>query len=389
MISIEDAEKILKSFKIKPVPEKIPVLESLNRILAHDIVSEINMPPFDKSAMDGYAVSSADCSESLRIVETIFAGSIPDKTISRGECSKIMTGAMLPRGAEKVIKKEIVEEKDGYAFVVGNDKNINICLKGEDIKAGDTVLRSGIRIGAPEVGIIASMGLNSVEVYKKPLIGLLTTGSEIVEPGKKLKDGQIYNSNAFSISAQLLQIGLNIKYGGIVSDEKPELKKQISSIISETDVVIISGGVSVGDYDFVPDALAELGVDLHIRKVAVKPGKPTVFGTKGKKIFFGLPGNPVSTFVILEIFIKPFLYRMMGHDYSPLRISGILNSDIKIRDSSRSSFIPVSYMDGFVEKIEYHGSAHLNALAAANGILQVPAGVREILKGSAVNVRQI
>ena len=389
MISIEDAEKILKSFKIKPVPEKIPVLESLNRILAHDIVSEINMPPFDKSAMDGYAVSSADCSESLRIVETIFAGSIPDKTISRGECSKIMTGAMLPRGADKVIKKEIVEEKDGYAFVVGNDKNINICLKGEDIKAGDTVLRSGIRIGAPEVGIIASMGLNSVEVYKKPLIGLLTTGSEIVEPGKKLKDGQIYNSNAFSISAQLLQIGLNIKYGGIVSDEKPELKKQISSIISETDVVIISGGVSVGDYDFVPDALAELGVDLHIRKVAVKPGKPTLFGTKGKKIFFGLPGNPVSTFVILEIFIKPFLYRMMGHDYSPLRISGILNSDIKIRDSSRSSFIPVSYMDGFVEKIEYHGSAHLNALAAANGILQVPAGVREILKGSAVNVRQI
>ena len=389
MITVEQAEKILNEYDIKPEMEVVPLMDSLNRILAQDVLSQINMPPFDKSAMDGYAISSTDRLERFKVVETIVAGSVPRKKINRGECAKIMTGAMLPHGADRVVKKEVVEEKDGFMEIKGEDANINICYQGEDIKRGDLVLKSGIRIKPAEIGIIASMGKNDICVFKKPLVGILTTGSEIIEPGGILKNGQIYNSNAFSISSQVLQTGADIKYAGVAVDNISELKKKMVENFSETDMVIISGGVSEGDYDFVPEALEGVGVELHFKRIAIKPGKPTVFGTKGKKVFFGLPGNPVSTFVIFEIFIKPFLYRMMGYTYVPFLIKGTLENDIKKKKSDRSAFIPVIYDNGSVRTVEYHGSAHLNALSEANGLLQMQAGEGELVKGATVDVRQL
>lgn len=389
MIQIEEAEKILNSIDPQKLIEKIRIKDSLNRVLAQDIISKFDMPPYNKSAMDGYAIFSGDDSEKFKVIEIIPAGTVPKKEIKKGECFKIMTGAMVPEGADKVIIKEKSKEKDGFIRVIEDDDLKNICYAGEDIKSGDKVLECGTKLRASEVGIIASTGIDSINVYKNPDIGILTTGSEIIEPGEKLLKGQIYNSNAYSISAQFAQIGISAKYGGVIPDNIEKTREKIYDLFNKVDVLIISGGVSMGDYDYVPGVLEDLGVKLHFTKVAIKPGKPTLFGTMGKKIFFGLPGNPVSTFVIFEVFIKPFIYKMIGHKYSPFFVKGIMREDFRREKSKRASYIPVNYRDGFVDIIEYHGSAHLNSLSRANALLQVPRGIKEILKGASVNVRQI
>jgi molybdopterin molybdotransferase len=390
MIPIEEAEEILNRITCRPETEEVPLMESLGRVLGQDIVSRISMPPFDKSAMDGYAIRSDDDSKTFKIVEIIAAGSVPVKTINKGECAKIMTGAMVPPGADRVIKVEVTEEKDGMMTMTGEDKRENICYLGEDVKPGDMILKAGHLIRPPEVGIIASMGLNSVNVYKRPAVGIVTTGSEIKEPGRELGPGQIYNSNAYSISAQVKQTGALVKYEGIVSDQVEIIKQKIKKLLTETQMILISGGVSMGDYDYVPQILTDLGVQLHFDQVAIQPGKPTVFGTRGDTLVFGMPGNPVSTFIVFEVFVKPVLYRTMGFNYTPTIIKGIMNKDFKRKRTVRTAYIPVRFnKENKVEPLEYHGSAHLTALSTANGLLKVPRGVQQVLKGSTVYVRQI
>lgn len=389
MISVEEAHKIINKTLTYPKTETVLIKKALGRVLAQDIVSEITMPPFDKSAMDGFAISSKDKSERFSIVEVIPAGRIPQKTIKPGECAKIMTGAMLPEGADRVVKREVTEEQDGLMTIIDEDRAFNVCLKGEDIQAGDKILRAGDKIRPAEVGIIASLGMDTIEVYKKPLVGILTTGSEIVEPGSSLSTGQIFNSNSYSLSAQISGMGGEVKYGGIVSDDRKLIARRIEDFLSTTDMVLISGGVSMGDYDYVPQILEKLGVTLHFEKVAIKPGKPTVFGTCQKKIVFGLPGNPVSTFIIFEIFVKPLLYRLLGHTFEPFYLKGIMQQDIRRKKSIRLAYVPVRYRNGKISTISYHGSAHFNALSQANALLEIPAGIKEILKGSEVDVRQV
>jgi molybdopterin molybdotransferase len=392
MIPIEEAEKILSSVNIDRTPqtEEINILDSLGRILGSDIVSSISMPPFDKSAMDGYALKADDDSESFEVVEIIAAGAAPTKTISKGQCAKIMTGAMVPDGADRVVKVEVTEEFDGFMRITDIDPNQNICYHGENIKPGDTILKAGHLIRPPEVGIIASMGLDKVNVYQQPLVGIVTTGTEIVEPGNPLAGGQIYNSNAYSLASQVRQTGAGVSYTGVVHDSVEHIKEKIENLLEETQLVLISGGVSMGDYDFVPHILKELEVNLHFDKVAIQPGKPTVFGTRGNTLVFGMPGNPVSTFTIFEVFVKPMLFRLMGHHYSPLLLKGILKRDLKRKRGIRTAYVPVQYdNDGLISPVEYHGSAHLSALSRANALLKIPRGVLEIPEGSTVNVRQI
>ena len=233
MIPVEEAEKILNKITYRPETEEVALMDSLDRVLGQNIFSAINMPPFDKSAMDGYAVASNDDSKKFEIVEVIAAGNVPQKAVGKGQCSKIMTGAMLPPGADRVIKKEVTEEKDGCMVLTGDDRNLNICYLGEDVRPGDVVLKKGHLIRPPEVGIIASMGLSSFQVYKKPRVGIITTGSEIVSPGQRLRKGQIYNSNAYSISAQAIQTGAEVTFAGIVKDDKTCIKEKISNLLNE------------------------------------------------------------------------------------------------------------------------------------------------------------
>jgi molybdopterin molybdotransferase len=233
------------------------------------------------------------------------------------------------------------------------------------------------------------MGKTGIRVYKTPLVGIIATGSELVEPGQALKQGQIYNSNSYSLAAQVKETGAGALIHGVAVDTEKDILKAVESLHHSCDMILLSGGVSVGDYDLVPGVLKKLNVTIHFEKVAVKPGKPSLFGTRGRTFFFGVPGNPVSTFVIFEILIKPLLYRMMGHTYVPVIIEGILVKPVKRKRTGRSAFVPVLYDHGKVEIIEYHGSAHIHALTRANGLITIEKGVYEIPAGSTVNVRSI
>lgn len=389
MISLEKALQILDGVSVRPEEEEVPIGQTLNRVLAQDIVSEINMPPFHKSAMDGYALNSNDTLAKFQVVETIPAGVVPAKEIKSGQCAKIMTGAMVPGGADRVIKKELTVEENGFMRITGEEKNRNICLEGEDVKVGDVVLNQGVRIRPSEVGVIASMGLSKVKVYRRPEVGIIATGSELVQPGRSVEKGKIYDSNSFSLAAQVEQMGVILARRGFVEDSRETIRSTVKELLETCDMVLVSGGVSAGEFDYVPGILQELGVRLHFEKVAIKPGKPTVFGTRKEKIIFGVPGNPVSTFVIFDIFIKPLLFRMMGHEYHPETFPGILKENFRRRRTERTAFIPVHYQDGFVEMLQYHGSAHIHALSRANGLICIIKGSKEIKAGSAVNVRSI
>ncbi len=389
MILFEEAQKIVNEVPVRTEVETVPLDKAGERILAQDIISSINMPPFNKSAMDGYAVISDDPSEKFRVIETIPAGKLPQKKVHRGECAKVMTGGIVPDAADRVIMREMTEEKDGYMFVTARETNKNVCIAGEDIKKGDRVLAKGIKIRPQEVGLIASMGLNKVTVYKKPRIGLISTGSELVPPGKRINQSQIYDSNSYSLSAQIKRTGVRLVDRRMVLDDPDKIKKAIRDFMERCDVLLVSGGVSMGDFDYVPYVLKKLGFTLHFEKVAIKPGKPTVFGTKGNQTVFGVPGNPVSTFVVFELFIRPFLLRLMGHTYEPLLISGVLKESIQRRKTGRAFFIPVEYREGAIKELPYHGSAHMHALTRANALLCIPKGVKELRKGKKVHVRQI
>ncbi|MCK4338351.1 MAG: molybdopterin molybdotransferase MoeA [Candidatus Aminicenantes bacterium] len=389
MILVEEAERILKQIPVRTHTEEAAVSDALGRILAKDVVSPIYMPPFDKSAMDGYAFISDDDSKRFKIIEIVPAGVIPKKKVTKGNCAKIMTGGMMPEGADRVIIKEVTEEKEGYMRIIGNDYNINLCRMGEDVKPGDVVLKKGTLIRPPEVGILASMGLSRFKAFRRPVVGIVVTGSELVDPGYPLKEGQIYDSNSYSLSAQVQQMGLKIHNAGIVADNINRIQRVFEELWQQCDVVIFSGGVSEGDYDFVPGILKNSGFELHFDKVAVKPGKPTVFATRKHDIVFGAPGNPVSTIVIFEIFIKPFLYRMMGHEFKPLYKQGILKNDLSRKRANRSAFVPVLYKDGEVKPLPYHGSAHIFALNRADGLVCITKGIKKMPAGSTVNVRSI
>jgi molybdopterin molybdotransferase len=389
MLSMEDAWKILSGWPLQTKEEEIELSGCSGRVLSQDVVSSVDMPPFDRSAMDGYAISSTDNSEKLRIIETLAAGDLPEMPLHPGECSRIMTGAMLPTGADRVVKREVTTEEEGFMRLTGEDPNDNIRRRGEDLCKGSAILRKGSLIRPQEAALLASAGLNRVYVCKKPVVGIITTGSELMEPGKSLRPGQIYNSNAVSIASQIQGMGAESRLFGTVPDEEEAIRSAIESLLPSCDLIILSGGVSAGDYDFVPGVLRSLGVILHFEKVAVQPGMPTVFGTRGEKCFFGLPGNPVSTFVIFEIFIKPFLFRMMGHEWTPLVFRAVMEEPYRRKNAERAAFIPVLYRDGAVSLLSYHGSAHLLALSCANALMEVPQGILEIPAGRFVDVRPL
>ncbi|MBD3413545.1 MAG: hypothetical protein GF421_03820 [Candidatus Aminicenantes bacterium] len=389
MILFKDAQKILDDTPVKTETEMVGLDKVLGRILAQDVISTINMPPFNKSAMDGYALISGDKSERFEIIETIPAGKVPQKKVRKGECAKVMTGGIVPEGADRVIKTELTVEKGGFMTMTGEETNKNVCTAGEDIQKGDRVLDKGIRIRPQEAGVLASVGLARVKVYQKPRVGVLSTGTEIVSPGKNINPSQIYDSNSYSLSAQVLRSGAELSGYKMVRDKPDKIRKAVSDFLSQCDVLIISGGVSMGDYDYVPSVLKKLGFKLHFEKVAIKPGKPTVFASKGYQYVFGVPGNPVSSFVVFELFVRPFFLRMMGHKYEPLWISGLLEKGIQRRKTHRDSYIPVEHKKGSIKTLPYHGSAHIHALTKANALLCIPRGEKEFKTGKKVHVRPI
>ncbi len=387
MISYEKAFAIIMQSAFPLETETVGLIHSLNRVLASDIQSDIDMPPFNKSAMDGYACRRADLQEILSVIEIIPAGYRPQKTIAKNECSKIMTGAIVPRGADCVVNVENTEitTENKVRITDGNIPD-NICYQGEDVGRGEVVLSRGALILPQHIAVLASAGVSSVPVYKKPRISIITTGSELVEPEEALPAGCIRNSNSYQLIGQVQRMFIEPKYLGIAGDTEDLLNMLIRKALQTSDVVLLSGGVSMGDYDLVPAVLKANGVTIHFDRVAMQPGKPLTFGTKDKTTIFAFPGNPVATFLPFEIMAKPFIYKLMGHDYTPKIISLITGTDFKRKTSERRAFVPVLIKNGKVFPIEYHGSAHINALCFAEGFISFPIDVLEIKEGENINV---
>ena len=393
MISFDDANQIvLQSARPTPV-ESVPLSDCLARVLAVDVASDIDMPPHNLSAMDGFACRRADLdpgAPGLRPIETIPAGAIPAKRCGPGECARIMTGAVVPEGCDTVVMFEHTAERGGLIHVTRKQDQPNIRCKAEDLRAGDRVLTAGTILGPVQIAVLASIGRDPVEVRVLPRVGVIATGDELVEPRDPLPPAKIRNSNSYQLCAQVRRAGCTPIYFGIAKDTPEAIDAVLKRALAQCDVILFSGGVSVGDYDFVPQILKANGIDLKFEKVKIKPGRPTVFGRRDDKYFFGLPGNPVSTFVLFEVLVHPFLVRLMGGDYQPRRIRARLTQTLTRKNVDRSEFLPVRLTpQGDAALFEYHGSAHIHAYARANGIIRIPEGLARIDAGSEVQVQLI
>ncbi len=373
-------------------------------VLAEDVASDIDMPPFNKSAMDGYAVVSAAVKKmpiTLRVTARIAAGVIYkgssfkeesfENNGSDGDCVKIMTGAPVPEGMDAVVMLEDTEcQPDGKVKLFKKiEAGQNICVRSEDVRKGEIVLRKGTRILGPEIAILATAGKDTVSVFKKPALGIISTGNEIVEPEVSLEEGKIRNSNGPMLSGLAEALGCDVEYFGIAGDEEKILRKLILRGFKK-DMMLLSGGVSMGDYDLVPEMLKKEGAEPLFHGVLVKPGKPLLFAKKDGCSIFGIPGNPVSNFTTFNVFIKPAIYKMMGReDYNARFIDAFMGVDFKNRNS-RVHIIPsnCSIVDGrcLVTPFRLNGSADINGCSRSNCFLIIDAGVTEIKKGDRVKV---
>lgn len=391
MVKLETAIQIVLNTNFYTEIEIITIENSQGRILAEDIFSKINMPPFRKSMVDGFACKKEDINNFLRIIGEIKAGADIGFQLKNNECVKIMTGAPVPDDADIVVMIEDVDFVSSNVIRVKNtNTSSNISDIGEDIKVGDLLLKKGVLIQPQHAGIIASLGLINIKVFKRPSIGIIVTGDEVIEPGNDLIELKIYNSNAYQLICNCKKLGIEPHYYGIISDKPDIIEKAIAKSITENTITIVTGGVSKGDYDFVAPAIKKSGLITHFDSVAAQPGKPLVFASKENKFIFGMPGNPVSGFVIFENIIKPFIYKLMGHEYRPIIYKAILKNKISRKKADRKSFYPVKLNEDFsVSPIEYHGSAHLNAYIEAFGIVALEEGVLEINQGEYIYVRPI
>lgn len=391
MVSFEEALNLILT-NVRPIgTEKVDFNNALYRVLAQDVYSDVDMPPFDKAAVDGYACRRSDLNSELELLEIIAAGQIPSKRVSQGKCIKVMTGAIVPKGADTVIMVEHTQEtRPGFLRFTANKTTPNIAYQAEDVKRGDKVWGKGMHILPQHVAIFASVGCINPVVARQPRVAIMSTGDELVEPDQIPGTAKIRNSNGFQLAAQVQAAHCIANYMGIIPDDEQATDKAISNALTHNDLVILTGGVSMGDFDFVPKIMLKNNVEILFQKVAVKPGRPTVFGRRKSSYIFGLPGNPVSSFINFEVFVKPLLFKMMGMDWKPQTFGMPMGIDFMRKTADRVEFIPVTIEEtGQVVPVPYHGSAHIHAICLAKALLCIPQGITEIKKGAIVNVRPI
>lgn len=390
MIPFQEAYHIVIETSVHPNTERIAFIDAVNRVLAEDIASDISMPPFNKSAMDGFACRMADVHAILKEIEIIPAGKVPQFSIEKGQCSRIMTGAMIPQGADCVIKVEDTERVDQDVTFIGKKIAANICYLGEDITEGDIVLKKNTTLRPPHIAVLASVGAVNPLVYRRAKVAVISTGDELVEPSVVPDLGKIRNSNASQLITQIKNAGAVAEYFGIAQDNPESTREKISEAMKQCDIVILSGGVSMGDFDYVPQILVEKNVDIRFKSIAVQPGRPTVFGVTDDCFFYGLPGNPVSSFVQFELMVRPLIAKIEGSTYKPNIISAPMASDYVRKNDKRKGFIPVYFNDeGEVVPVDYHGSAHIHSYVYATGIISLEIGNKTLKKGELVDVRQL
>ncbi|HUS44501.1 MAG TPA: gephyrin-like molybdotransferase Glp [Phycisphaerae bacterium] len=388
MIDPSEALQIVLEKTPGPEPVEVPLLEGVGAVLVEPIASDVDLPPFDKSAMDGYAVRSEDLAHlpvELAVIEVLPAGTAPTRAVEAGTCAKIMTGAPVPAGADRVVKVEDTEAlSEGRVRILRFDAGRNICVRGEDIRKGATVLEAGHVLRPPEIGLLASVGRERVRVGRRPTVAVLATGDELVPVSAVPGPGQIRDANSWSLLACCRGAGVPAHSLGVGRDNEADLRAKIAEGLRH-DVLLVSGGVSVGEWDLVPEALRELGATIHFATVRMKPGKPTLFATHARGLVFGLPGNPVSTIVGFHLFVRSALKKMMGHpDPVPPAVTATLAGETKVR-GNRTAFVPAILRREedvwVVEVIETRGSADLVGFSRAEALIALEPGVHEAGSG--------
>lgn len=392
---------------LDPLQQKRVKLEdSPGYVLARRIVARYDLPLFDQSAMDGYAVRCADVSHAtakspahLTVAGTIFAGDDTRPRVKPGTAVKIMTGAGVPPGADAVVKREFCDESEGQVVVQkAVTTGTHIRRRGGEFKKGAEILPPGVRITPPVVGLLATCGCATVFVHRKPKISLVVTGNELVAPGQRLRRGQIYDANSYTLAAALQEMGVAASSVVRLQDEKSALKRGLGRALRSADVLIVSGGVSVGDRDYVKGIFEELGVRTVFWRAAVKPGKPTYFGTyrpaagkkHSRKLVFGLPGNPVSVLVTFRQYVQPALLRLMGmRDEKRIFLPATLQKSLR-KKTPRLEWVRGSFSVRrgtlFVTPTTGQESHMLGGLARANCLIEFPRRETFLEKGATVNV---
>jgi molybdopterin molybdotransferase len=383
MLTISDAlNRILEAAKKinverKVVIDSLPLEDSLGLTLAIDQISQIDVPPADNSAMDGYAINcdalSNSASTRFIISQTIAAGSVPQK-LAMGTAARILTGAEIPQGANAVVMQEQCEiTEDAVIVPAGIAAHNNVRTRGQDIQVGDRILQQGHVLRPQDIGLLASIGIANVSVLRPLTVAILSTGDELVEPGQPLVAGKIYNSNRYLLKGFLKKLNMNVLDLGVVEDNLDATKACLAKAAALADCIISTGGVSVGDEDHVKRAVAELGV-LDVWRIALKPGKPLAFGAIDNTPFFGLPGNPVSTFVTFLLFVKPFLCLQQGQINTPPTATLLVANFSTKANPKRQEYVRVRRNVDKLDMFSNQSSSVLSSVVQADGLAVIPIG---------------
>jgi molybdopterin molybdotransferase len=396
---LEDALKVI----LDTVPvlgiEKINLLDALGRVLAEDIVADRDNPPWDNSAMDGFAVRYQDIKQEyavttptmLKVIEDVPAGRFASKTVGKGEAIRIMTGAALPQGADTVLKIEDTEATPDTVKVFKPElQGANIRPQGEDVRKGDCIIPEGKVIRPAEAGMLAILAKPFVFVYQRPRVAILSTGDELADLDERLTDENIINSNSYGIAAAVREAGGLPHLLGIAKDNPDDLKAKIGQGLN-ADILVLSGGVSMGDYDFTKPVFQELGGDMNFWKLAIRPGQPVAFGKIGKTLAFGLPGNPVSSMVTFEQLVRPAMLQMCGHKVltRPV-VQAVFQERFSKRPDRRHFLRGILWMERgmlMVRTTGPQGSGILTSLVKANGLIDIPVEVEKLKPGDVVDVQ--
>ncbi len=409
MLSAQEAETLILNL-VQPLDaqqdwEQVSLTAANGRILAAPVTGNQDFPYWDNSAMDGYAVRYADlvdCSPekpiTLEIIEEIPAGMQPQKTVQTGQASRILTGAMLPQGADTIVMQEETQrEGDRVTLFAVPKPQAFVRHRGQFYQAGNPLLAAGIRLAAADIAVLATAQCPQVPVYRRPKVAILSTGDELVTPDQPLQPGQIVDSNQYALAVLVEVTGAEPILLGSVPDQPDQIKQAIRQAINSADMVLSSGGVSVGDYDYVDRILAELGAEIHLRAVAVKPGKPLTVATfsttnQATQLYFGLPGNPVSALVTFWRFVQPALRKLSGlaSDWPPMFVQGRTTQDLR-SDGKRESYLwgQVRLVQGefqFQLAGGAQNSGNLINLAQINGLAVLPIGTTQISAGDSVQI---
>jgi molybdenum cofactor synthesis domain-containing protein len=388
LVTFDEAKRVIaEKLRLEPLgEEELPLLNAHHRVLSENVVSELDIPPFNRSTVDGFAVKAKDTfgaeekqPAKLTAKGAVSAGESPRISIGKGEAAEIVTGAPIPEGADAVVMVEDTDRKGTRLRVYrAVTKDENVMKKGADIETGETILKKGQILGASEIGVLAALGLTKTKVYKVPTVAVLSTGGEIAEPGKKLPAGKIYDINAFSLSTAVRGSGGKPINLGIFPDDKNKLRRALKKALASADIVITSGGVSVGPKDLAPQIVASLGAPgLLVSGIAVKPGKPTTIALIGKKPVFSLPGHPTSALLMFHLLVNPVIQLMSGRTATETRKIKALAANRLFAAKGRRTFVMVKLKRDrsnnlIADPVATGASGAISTLSKADGFIEIP-----------------